>query len=211
MTQRIGYARVSTFHQDFSSQQQLLEEAGCHRIFTEKVTGTTTTEREQLQEAIRYARPGDTLVVTKIDRLARSIIDLNNIVHELAAEGVSVLFLKDNMEFNANENTNSMQTLLFNVLGSFAQFEADLIRERTTEGRERAKAQGKHMGRPGQSDKAVQQALQLFENRATNNMSVNDIVKVTGVPRSTIYAKQKQDRQNGYMTIMKLKSFMDFW
>jgi len=66
--------------------------------------------------------------------------------------------------------------LLFNVLGSFAQFEADLVRERTTEGRERAKA--------------VQQALQLFQNRATNNMSVNDIVKVTGVPRSTIYAKR---------------------
>ena len=193
MAQRIGYARVSTFHQGFSSQQQLLEEAGCHRIFTEKVTGTTTTEREQLQEAIRYARPGDTLVVTKIDRLARSIIDLNNIVHELAAEGISVLFLKDNMEFHAGGDTNSMQTLLFNVLGSFAQFEADLIRERTSEGRERAKAQGKHMGRPGQSEKAVQQALQLFENRATNKMSVNDIVKVTGVPRSTIYAKRKWD------------------
>ncbi|MDX6154525.1 recombinase family protein [Marinococcus sp. PL1-022] len=193
MTQRIGYARVSTFHQDFSSQQQLLEEAGCHRIFTEKVTGTTAIEREQLREAIRYARPGDILVVTKIDRLARSIIDLNNIVHELASEGISVLFLKDNMEFNSKDDTNSMQTLLFNVLGSFAQFEADLIRERTTEGRERAKAQGKHMGRPGQSDKAVQQALQLFENRATNKMSVNDIVKVTGVPRSTIYAKRKRN------------------
>ncbi|WP_281241089.1 recombinase family protein [Marinococcus luteus] len=88
-----------------------------------------------------------------------------------------------------------MQTLLFNVLGSFAQFEADLIRERTTEGRERAKAQGKHMGRPRQLDKAVQQALQLFENRATNKMSVNDIVKVTGVPRSTIYAKRKRDAE----------------
>ncbi|GEK59918.1 hypothetical protein CHL76_14545 [Marinococcus halophilus] len=67
MTQRIGYARVSTFHQDFSSQQQLLEEAGCHRIFTEKVTGTTTTEREQLQEAIQYARPGDTCHCIKLE------------------------------------------------------------------------------------------------------------------------------------------------
>ncbi|WP_281241090.1 recombinase family protein [Marinococcus luteus] len=60
MTQRIGYGRVFTFHQDFSPQQQLLEEARCYRIFTEKVAGTTTTEREQLREAIRYARPGDT-------------------------------------------------------------------------------------------------------------------------------------------------------
>ena len=80
------------------------------------------------------------MVVTKIDRLARSIMDLNKIVQELAQKGVKVKFIKEAMEFDgSNENNNSLQLLLFNILSSFAQFERDLIVERTTEGRERAK------------------------------------------------------------------------
>lgn len=82
---------------------------------------------------------GDTLVVTKIDRMARSIIDLNNLVQELNAKKISVQFIKDNIEFIAEGDSNSNQTLLYNILGSFAQFERDLIVERTTEGRDRAK------------------------------------------------------------------------
>ncbi|MBD8591630.1 recombinase family protein, partial [Peribacillus simplex] len=75
-----------------------------------------------------------------------------------------------------------------------AQFERDLIVERTTEGRERAKRQGKHMGRPGQDEKTLKRAMKLYNERETNGMSVNDIVKTTGVPRSTIYAKAKEAR-----------------
>src|SRR5699024_12219183 len=97
-----------------------------------------------------YVRNGDTVIVTKIDRLARSIIDLNRIVSDLTAKGVSVYFINENMTFRNGQHVNSLQTLLFNVLGSFAQFERDLIVERTTEGRERAKQQGKHLGRPSQ-------------------------------------------------------------
>lgn len=192
MSELIGYARVSTPDQQFHSQVELLIEHGCNRIFKEKMTGKSTKHREELQQAISYAREGDMLVVTKIDRLARSIIDLNNIVHKLAAKGVGVRFLKDNIEFQSDQQTHSMQALLFNVLGSFAQFEADLIRERTAEGRARAISQGKHMGRPGQSEKAIQHALKLFNNREQNNMSVNDISKITNVPRSTIYTKAKK-------------------
>ncbi|MBB6449480.1 DNA invertase Pin-like site-specific DNA recombinase [Geomicrobium halophilum] len=85
-----------------------------------------------------------------------------------------------------------MQTLLFNVLGSFAQFERDLIVEHTTKGRERAKKQGKRMGRPSKPEKDVKQALKLYQERGTNGMSVADIVKATGVPKSTLYHKTKQ-------------------
>lgn len=130
--------------------------------------------------------------MTKIDRLARSIIDLHNIVKELNVKGVHVRFLKENIEFQAGENINSLQTLLFNILGSFAQFERDLIIERTGEGRERAKKQGKHMGRPAQDKKAIEKALKLYFERDVNGLSVNDIVKMTSVPRSTIYAELKK-------------------
>jgi DNA invertase Pin-like site-specific DNA recombinase len=189
----IGYARVSTTGQDLETQKEILEKEGCEKLFVEKVTGTSTQQRTQLKEAIEFVRKGDTLVVTKIDRLARSIMDLNKIVQELAQKGVKVKFIKEAMEFDgSNENNNSLQLLLFNILGSFAQFERDLIVERTTEGRERAKKQGKHMGRPGQDEKTLKRAIQLYYERNKNGMSVNEIVKSTGIPRSTLYAKVKQ-------------------
>lgn len=188
----IGYARVSTTGQDLETQKEILENQGCEKLFVEKVTGTSTTQRTQLKEAIEFARPGDTLVVTKIDRLARSIMDLNKIVQLLADKGVKVKFIKDNMEFDGSNGSNSLQTLLFNILGSFAQFERDLIVERTTEGRERAKKQGKHMGRPGQDEKKIKQAIKYYNDRENNGMSVNDIVKITGVPRATIYRRVKE-------------------
>lgn len=183
---------MSTTEQSYDNQVTILKENGCEKIFVEKVTGTTTTQREELKRALEMTRKGDILLVTKIDRLARSIIDLNKIVNELKEKGVSVRFIKENIEFTADEKENSLQTLLFNILGSFAQFERDLIVERTKEGRERAKKEGKHLGRPGQSEKAVKRALKLYENRSVNGMSINDIVNATGVPKSTIYKKIKE-------------------
>lgn len=184
---KIGYARVSTIGQSLESQIEELKKAGCEKIFQEKVTGKNTTNRDQLKEAIEFCREGDELVVTKIDRLARSIIDLNNIVNELKEKKVFVTFLHQNLTTAGNDN--SMDTLLFNILGAFAQFERDLIVQRTSEGRERAKKQGKHMGRPGKAEKDIKRALELFNDRENNGMSVNDIVKLTGVPRATIYKK----------------------
>jgi DNA invertase Pin-like site-specific DNA recombinase len=188
----IGYTRVSTTGQDLETQKEILENEGCEKLFVEKVTGTSTQQRTQLKEAMEFVRNGDTLVVTKIDRLARSIMDLNKIVQELAQKGVKVKFIKEAMEFGVSSDQNSLQQLLFNILGSFAQFERDLIVERTTEGRERAKKQGKHMGRPGQDEKTLKRAVKLYKERKSNGMSVNDIVKATGIPRSTLYAKIKQ-------------------
>lgn len=191
----IGYARVSTSGQDngLETQKVLLEEAGATKIFHEKITGTSTKQRTALKECTEYLREGDTLIVTKIDRLARSIIDLNKIVEELKERGVNVQFLKENMTFEANDKSNSLGTLMFNILGSFAQFERDLIVERTTEGRERAKEQGKHMGRKaGFSAKAMQKAIEQYKNRADNRMSVSDILKVNGIPKATFYIELKK-------------------
>jgi len=188
---KIGYARVSTVGQDLNTQKELLDSEGCEKIFVEKVTGTSTAQRTQLKSMLEQVREGDTIVVTKIDRLARSIIDLNKLVNEINEKKASVQFIKDNMTFAAGEENNSMHQLMFNILGSFAQFERDLIVERTTEGRERAKEQGKHMGRPSRPKKDVERAMTLYGDKENNGMSVSDIVKLTGVPRSTIYNKLK--------------------
>jgi DNA invertase Pin-like site-specific DNA recombinase len=191
---KIGYARVSTVGQDLETQQSLLQAEGCERLYVEKVTGTSTAPRKALSELLDNVRDGDTVYISKIDRLARSIIDLNKIVSELNGKGVSVVFIKDNMRFDAGENASSMNTLMFNILGSFAQFERDLIVERTTEGRDRAKANGKHMGRPASSsDKELRKAIELYRNKQDNGMSIADICKLTGVKRATLYAKLKKE------------------
>ncbi|GGA96410.1 recombinase family protein [Macrococcus hajekii] len=195
----IGYARVSTSNNQNDSldkQIQILMENGVDykNIYKEKVTGTSTAQRTELNNMIQYARSGDLILCTKIDRLARSIMDLNKIVKELNNNNISIKFIKDNLTFEAGNN-NSMNTLMFNILGSFAQFERDLIVERTTEGRERAKQQGKHMGRKGSSTiKEINKAIELYNKREENKLSVSDILKMTGVKRSTFYYELKKVR-----------------
>ncbi|HDR4868796.1 TPA: recombinase family protein [Bacillus cereus] len=182
----VGYARVSTKDQNLDAQIERLTEYGCEKIYSEKYSGANS-DREELQKALEYMREGDKFVVCKIDRLARSIFDLHKIVNQLADRGIAVVFLKEQIDFSTPAGK-----LMFTMLGAIAEFERDLINERTAEGRERAKAMGKHMGRKGQDEKQVKQAINLFFNRKENGLSVNDISKMTGVPRSTIYAKAKE-------------------
>lgn len=193
---RIGYARGSATGKELETQKDLLQQRGCEKIFVEKVSGTSTAPRTELGNMLDQVRHNDKLFVTKMDRLARSIMDLNSIVNELTAKGVSVRFISENIEFKTEDNANTLPPLLFHVLGSFAQFERDLIVERTKEGRERAKRQGKHLGRPSQPEKNIKQALNLYHKRETNSMSVRDIAKTTGVPRSTIYYELKKRNRN---------------
>jgi DNA invertase Pin-like site-specific DNA recombinase len=140
-----------------------------------------------LMKAIDYLREGDKLVVYKLDRLARSTFDLHKVAKELHDRGIALVFIKEQIDFSTPAGK-----LMFTMLGVIAEFERDLIAERTAEGRERAKAQGKHMGRIGKAEKDVKKALNLYADRESNGLSVNDIVKMTGVPRSTIYAKAKE-------------------
>jgi DNA invertase Pin-like site-specific DNA recombinase len=182
----IGYARVSTVEQSLDLQVDKLNEYGVDKIFKEKYSGGTA-DRVELNKALDYLREGDTLVVYKIDRLARSTFDLHKIVKDLQERGIGLVFIKENIDF-----TNSAGKLMFTMLGAIAEFERDIINERTAEGRERAKAKGTHMGRKGKPDKDVKKALKLFRERKDNGLSVNEIVKMTGVPRATIYAKNKE-------------------
>lgn len=192
--EKMGYARVSTVTQNLEAQKEALMNAGCEKLFIEKVTGTSTAPRKELKAMFEYMREGDHIYVTKIDRLARSIIDLHKLVKEISDNGVTITFIKDNITF-APGSTNSMQSLLFNILATFAQFERDIIVERTTEGRERAKKQGKHMGRNGRPKKDIERALKLYDERETNGHSVTDIVKLTGVPRGSLYVEIRKRKK----------------
>ena len=196
-TKKIGYGRVSTIKQDLEIQIQKLKNYGIHEndIFMEKQSGTKRSNREQLKNLLQHVREGDHVYVTKIDRLARSIIDLNEIVSELYNRNVSVTFIDDAMTFKAGDQRDPLQTLLFNTLASFAQFERDLIISRTSEGRIRAISNGKKMGRKAQPETNIKRALHLYEERESNGMSLKDIVKLTGVPRSTIYYELKKEKK----------------
>jgi DNA invertase Pin-like site-specific DNA recombinase len=182
----VGYSRVSTREQKLDLQLDALKQHGCTKIFMEKESGGKS-DRPELNAALGYLRHGDTLVVTKLDRLARSTFDLHRIAKQLDERGIHLVILKQNID-----TSTPAGKLMFTMLGAVAEFEKDLINERTAEGRARAKAKGTHMGRKGQDEKQVKKALALFEARADNGLSVNEISSMTGVPRSTIYAKKKE-------------------
>ncbi|MHC5251097.1 recombinase family protein [Listeria kieliensis] len=141
---------------------------------------------------MKQSRSEDHVYVTKIDRLAWSIIDLNKIMNRFKEKGVSVMFLDNNMTFGVDTDNDAMQRLLFNVLGYFTEFERDMIVNRTREGQQRAKKSGKKLGRKGRPEEDIQQAMRLMENRNQNGLSVLDIVKMTGVPKATVYKKLKE-------------------
>ncbi|EFQ16891.1 recombinase family protein, partial [Enterococcus faecalis] len=111
-----GYSRVSTSNQDYKTQIRKLEEAGAEKIFSEKYTGTKKEGRKELEELLSIVKVGDKVLVTKIDRLARSIVDLNSIISTLNHEGVTISFLDDHLTFEPDKK-DSMQTLMMNMLG----------------------------------------------------------------------------------------------
>ncbi|WHY79038.1 recombinase family protein [Neobacillus sp. WH10] len=186
MGEFVGYARVSSLGQDLELQIEKLKEYGCKKIYKEKESGARS-DRIELANALEYIREGDKLVVYKIDRLARSTFDLHKIARELEARDIGLVFIKEQIDF-----TTPAGKLMFTMLGAIAEFERDLINERTAEGRARAKKQGKHLGRKGKDEKDVRKAVKLYMDRENNGLSVSDIAKMTGVPRSTIYAKVKE-------------------
>ena len=182
----IGYGRVSTNGQDLALQEEALKKYGCEKIYMEKESGAKS-DRAELADALEYLRPGDKLVVYKIDRLARSTFDLHKIAKELEEREISLVFIKEQIDFSTPAGK-----LMFTMLGAIAEFERDLIKDRTAEGRERAKAKGTHMGRTGKPEKDIKKAMKMYQDREEKGLSVNDIAKMTGVPRSTIYAKAKE-------------------
>ena len=139
----IGYARVSTQGQTLAAQDAALHAAGCAKVFREQASGAKT-DRPVLAKLLKRLEPGDTLLVTRLDRLARSTRDLLNVLDQVSSAGATFKSLADAWADTTTPHGRSILT----VLGGLAEFERELIRARTGEGRERAKARGVHMGRP---------------------------------------------------------------
>jgi DNA invertase Pin-like site-specific DNA recombinase len=173
---RIGYARVSTADQDLEIQQAALKAAGCEIIRAEKVSGTSLAGRDELTSILQFIRAGDTLVVTRIDRLARSVRDLQNIVHELRQKGANLSATEQPID-----TSSPAGKAFLDMLSVFAEFETALRRERQMEGIKKAKAEGKYAGRPKSIDRAkVRQMLDAGDGPTK-------IAAELGIHRSHVY------------------------
>ncbi|MFB6690598.1 recombinase family protein [Streptomyces virginiae] len=177
----IGYARVSTDEQEAQLQHDALTGAGCSRIFTDTASGKNT-DRPELTTALDYARPGDTLCVWKLDRFARSLIDLVTLVDSLAARGIGFKVLTGAMA-SIDPNTPDGR-LMLQVVGAMAEFERSLIKDRTRAGLDAARAQGRVGGRPAVMDA---DKLAAAKARKGKGESVTAIAKALGVSRATLY------------------------
>jgi DNA invertase Pin-like site-specific DNA recombinase len=173
-----GYARVSTNGQDLAAQDAELMAAGCAKTFKEKASGAKA-DRPELAKAISKLEPGDVLVVTRLDRLARSTRDLLNVLDEVAKRGAGFRSLKDTWA----DTTTAHGRLMLTVLGGLAEFERELIRARTGEGRKRAKDRGVRFGRPRKlTPHQRQEALQ----RLAGGETMSDVARTYAVDASTI-------------------------
>jgi len=174
----VGYGRVSTTDQTPAMQEDALRAAGCEKLFIEKVS-SGKKDRPQLAAALDYVREGDTLVVWRLDRLARSLHQLIETVHGLEERGIA---LKSITEQHIDTSTAGGR-LVFNIFGSIAEFERAIIRERTKAGVAAAKARGRNGGRPPRLDiEKTQHAI----NMLTAGTSVSSVARSFGVSRSTV-------------------------
>jgi DNA invertase Pin-like site-specific DNA recombinase len=175
----VGYARVSTREQSLDSQLAELTAAGCTKVFCEKASGARG-DRAELRKAVDRLQPGDVLVVTRLDRLARSTRDLLNVLETVRQSGAGFRSLKDAWA----DTTTPHGQLMLTFLGGLAEFERTLIRARTGEGRERAKARGVRFGRPQKL--TAHQRREAAERIAAGD-AVTDVARSYGVNRATLY------------------------
>jgi DNA invertase Pin-like site-specific DNA recombinase len=175
---QIGYARSSTIDQQagYESQIRTLNAAGCDKIFAEKVS--SVAQRAELDAALDYAREGDALVVTKLDRLARSVAHLVSIGEKLDAKGVSLKVLEQSID-----TSTPTGRLMFNMLGAIAQFERELMLERQREGVAKAKAEGKYKGRAPTARAKASEVRRLHSER----VGPTEIAKQLRISRASVY------------------------
>lgn len=188
-----GYARVSSTTQSLDTQVAQLTVYGCGKIFQEKLSGRSLKHRIQFSALLDRLTMGDTVVVTKLDRFARSTQDALNTMATLTERGVSLVVL--NMGGDVVDTSTAIGKLLITVLAGIAEFEADLIKERQLEGIAAAKARGVYKGRPRTytaHHKGLAHALELLATRDRNHLTVNDICAMTQVSRATLYRLARQ-------------------
>lgn len=175
----LGYARVSTQDQDASLQLDALKVAGCIKVFTDKASGSLD-RRPQLDRLLDQLRPGDTIVVWRLDRLGRSLKHLIQLIEDLSEKGVGFRSLNEGMD-----TSTAGGKLIFSIFGALAEFERSIIRERTVAGLAAARARGRVGGRPSvMTPEKIRVARQLYEAR---ELTVEEIAKTVGVSRKTVY------------------------
>jgi DNA invertase Pin-like site-specific DNA recombinase len=181
----IAYSRVSTLLQN--TNRQSFDGYKVDKVFEDKASGKDT-DRPQLKACLEYLREGDTFLVHSIDRLARSLVDLNNIIQELTSKGITVKFITEGLEFKKDCN-NHVNELMLNILGSIAQFERNLILERQREGIARAKADGKYKGR---SKSLTDEQVIEIKKDIELGIPKSKIAKKYGIGRTSLYNYLKQ-------------------
>ena len=192
---KIGYARVSTGLQNLNLQEDRLNAYGCEKIFSDHMSGSKS-KRPGLDKAIEFARSGDTIVVWRLDRLGRNMEDLITLVNELNERGVSFHSLEENITMDKSSSTGQ---LLFHLFAAFAEFERNLILERSSAGRIAARARGRYGGRP---EKLNQKDLKLLKTLYDNGTPIKTIAEQWQVSRTTIYRylnklEDKEDEKQG--------------
>jgi len=181
----IGYARVSTNEQNLDLQRDELYKAGCEQIYTDQVSGTKA-RRPGLEQALSHLRPGDTLVVWRLDRLGRSLRHLIDTVTDLQDKGIGFKSLQESID-----TTTSGGKLVFHIFGALAEFEREIIKERTLAGLQAARARGRRGGPKRKlTDEQVQTAQTLYDTK----MPVKEICKTLGISRATFYRYAKGEQ-----------------
>ncbi len=173
---KYGYARVSTVDQDLTIQLEALTNAGCETIRQEKASATSVQGRDELNTLLEFLREGDELVVTRVDRLARSIRDLQNIVYDLDKKGVALSATEQPID-----TKTSAGKCFLDMLGVFSEFETNLRKERQMEGIEKAKKRGVYKGRKPSIDKTKVKKLR------ETGMGASEIAKELGIGRASVY------------------------
>ncbi|WP_338505042.1 recombinase family protein [Sphingomonas kaistensis] len=173
----VGYGRVSSTSQSLDIQHEALSQAGCEKVFSEKMSGRSAADREQLALALDFVREGDTLCVTRLDRLARSVADLHRIIEKLTAKGVAFRCLSQ----SGVDTDSSTGRLMLAVLGAVAAFENDIRRERQMEGVAKAKLRGAYRGRPPSIRPEDVQELRA------QGLGATEIAKRLNIGRASVY------------------------
>jgi DNA invertase Pin-like site-specific DNA recombinase len=184
---KVGYARVSTISQNLDSQLDMLKKAGCDRIFTDKISGTSS-ERTGWTELLNYVRKGDKIVVTELSRMTRSLNHLLDTVRTLESKGVELISIRENID-----NSTAIGRAFLHIMGSIHQMEKELKAERAAAGKISAKARGRVGGRPATDPEKLEQARILYSN---SEKTANEVCKSVGIGRRTFFS---------YLAKIKLK------
>ena len=176
---KIGYARVSTEEQKLNRQIDILKQAGCEKIYEEKISGTKM-ERPELNKMLDHLRTGDIIVIEELTRLSRNVRDFFILVEFIEKKGVNIKSIKESWI----DTTTAQGKFMFTICAGLGQFERDLVSQRTKEGLGAARARGRVGGRPAKKNEDIKLAINMYNSK---NYSISEITKITNVSKTTLY------------------------